>query len=127
MKGSLNNTHIEYLFFHLNYIFNLHDEIKQRIIFISDFSDIEKYYDRIIFYLSSQDIDMKRIKRVDNIPLLFPSSDRNEIFYFKNNNLIFSDDILNQHFICFQVIRNMVPEKMMIWEDFHIKHLFKKN
>ncbi len=98
MKGSLNNNHIEYLFFHLNNIFNLHDEIKRRIVFISDFTDIEKYNDRIIFHLSPQDIDMKRVKRVDNIPLLFPLSDRNEIFYFKNNNLIFSDDILKSAF-----------------------------
>jgi len=98
MKGNLNNSQIEYLFFHLDYIFNLHDEIKKRIVFIKDFNEIEKYNGRIIFYLSSKGINLKRIKWIDDIPVLFPASDRNEIFYFRNNNLIFSDDILKSAF-----------------------------
>jgi peptidoglycan/xylan/chitin deacetylase (PgdA/CDA1 family) len=98
MKGTLNNKQIEYIFFHLNYTFNLNDEIKKRIVFIKDFDEIEKYNNRIIFYLSSQDIDLKKVKWIDNIPVLFPSTDRNETFYFKNNNLIFSDDILKSAF-----------------------------
>jgi peptidoglycan/xylan/chitin deacetylase (PgdA/CDA1 family) len=98
MKGFLNNNHIEYLFFHLNYTFDLHHEIKNRIVFVYDLSEIENYTDRIIFNLSSHDINLKRVKLIDNIPVLFPSSDRNDIFYFKNNNLIFSDDILKSAF-----------------------------
>ncbi len=98
MKGYLNHNQIEYLFFHMDYAFHLHNEIKKRFVFIKDFSEVEEYSDRIVFYLSSKDFNPEKIKWIDNIPVLFPSSETGELFYFKNNNLIFSDDILKSAF-----------------------------
>ena len=49
MKDILNHNKIEYIFFHLNYIFDLNREIRENIAFIKNGEKTDKYQNKIIF------------------------------------------------------------------------------
>jgi peptidoglycan/xylan/chitin deacetylase (PgdA/CDA1 family) len=94
MQSKLNNSQIDYIFYHLNLHFNFTTEIKKRIVF-DDFS-IEKY-SQIVFPLSSK--SLLEVKYIDNLPILFPVNSENVYYDFdENNNLLFNDDLLKSAF-----------------------------
>ncbi len=94
MQSKLNNSQIEYIFFHLNHHFDFSNEIRNRIAIEEKTSDLNT---QIVFPLSDKEIG--EIKYIDHKPILFPLSSTKEFyFYDNNNNLIFSDDILKSAF-----------------------------
>jgi len=95
MKGLLNKKQLDYIFFHLNYIFEITQELKGRFIF-----DNNKVtgVGNILFNLSERDIELNKVLTIDNIPILFPLNQNKRFYYFDNNNLIFEHDILKSAF-----------------------------
>jgi len=98
MHGFLNKNQLEYVLFHLNYVFHIHSDISKRFVFLKDTSEIENYQHRIIFVLSESKLDESRIKWINSIPILFPLSNEVSFYQINNNNLIFRDDILKSTF-----------------------------
>jgi len=94
MQSKLNNSQIEYIFYHLNLHFNFTTEIKERIVF--DLLSTNKF-PQIVFPLSSK--TLLDIKYIDSIPILFPLNSKNDYYNFDdNNNLLFNDDLLKSAF-----------------------------
>ena len=94
MHYKLNQSKIDYIFFHLNFTFFLTDEIKNRIL-VDETSG--KQTSNIIFGLSSDRIG--EIKYINDIPILFPLTKENAFYSFdENKNLIFADDLFKSAF-----------------------------
>jgi len=84
MKGFLNQKQIDYILFHLGFLFELNDQIRNKIVFVKDPRNITKYEAKIVFCLSDKKLLLNDIKWIDGIPIIFPISDSN-IFYQINN------------------------------------------
>jgi len=98
MNQYLSTNQIDYVLYHLNMIFDLNSEIKERMVFIKNRSEINDHTNRIIFVLSDQDINYENIKTINRIPVLFPIYESQEFYELSNTNLIFSDDLLKSAF-----------------------------
>ena len=94
MKGILNKQQLDYIFFHLGYLFEINQDLKDRF----RFKQKEKDSSYILFNLSEKDLDIERVQTVDSIPVLFPLSKKTQFYFFKDNNLIFEQDILKSAF-----------------------------
>ncbi|MEA1896641.1 MAG: polysaccharide deacetylase family protein [Bacteroidota bacterium] len=79
-------------------IVDLNSEIKERIVFIKNESEIKDHTNRILFILSDQGINYEKIKTINEIPVLFPISESQKFYELNNTNLIFSDDLLKSAF-----------------------------
>jgi len=95
MNFKLNIDQIEYIFFHINFYFELDSEIKERFVFGEKNG---KKVSGIYFPLSENALNETKIKYINNIPILFPLSDASEFYSLKGKNLYFRDDLLKSIF-----------------------------
>ncbi len=98
MNGYLTNNQIEYIFYHLNLSLELNDKIKKYFLFNKSDNTLENQTSKIVFNLSSDEFDIKKILWNEEIPILFPLSKSNNFYSIENNNLIFHHDILKSCF-----------------------------
>ncbi|MCF8307723.1 MAG: polysaccharide deacetylase family protein [Bacteroidales bacterium] len=99
MKGFLNKAKIDYVFFHLNHVIKTNDTLRKKIIILKSNENISQYRNKIIFLLTDRELDRQKIKRINDIPVLFPMTESKEFFYMdKNNNIVFFDDLLKSSF-----------------------------
>lgn len=110
MKGALNRNKIDYVLFHLNIIFEINKDIKSHIIFSDNPKIIESTSNKIIFLLSSNDMDFLGIRYIDEIPVLFPLSEEETFYSVENNNLIFHHDILKSAFYFLSGYQELSPK-----------------
>ncbi|MFC2104103.1 polysaccharide deacetylase family protein [Bacteroidota bacterium] len=100
MKGCLNKRQLEYILFHLEFTVNINQQIIERLSFEFDStsSTCDSPMPLIKFKLSEKSLNLNNVISIDNIPVLFPNSNKDRFYYFKNNNLIFEHDILKSAF-----------------------------
>lgn len=99
MIGSLDQNKIDYILFHLTQHVDLHDDWLSKFHFISNKAGIKNLERKIVFPLSAEELKPEKALWVDGIPILFPLSDKQQIFYFdQNNNLCFHHDLLKSIF-----------------------------
>ncbi|MFP4403943.1 MAG: polysaccharide deacetylase family protein [Candidatus Woesearchaeota archaeon] len=101
MKGFLNNAKINYVMYHLNHTIELDDKLKTRFVFLksNENLNVSKYRDKIIFIQNDKELKTTDIKKIKEIPVLFPISEKKEFYKIdENNNLVFYDDILKSSF-----------------------------
>jgi len=97
MKSYLDKAKIDYVLFHLNHHIDI-DELRPFFHFIKNSEEILNYEGKILFLLNNDVFNKKKIKAINNIPVLFPVLDRADFFYEEKGNLIFSHDILKSIF-----------------------------
>ncbi len=101
MQAYLSAAKIDYVLYHLNHSYNVTKDIQDRFEFRKSDTNTEKTEKtngKIIFPLSDKPLINDKILWIDDVPILFPIGQKEEIFYFENNNLIFHHDILKSAF-----------------------------
>ena len=98
MIGYLSTNQIDYVLYHLNMIFDLNAEIKEKLVFIKNRSEVKNYSNKIIFILSDLDISIENTRIVQEIPVLFPDPESGECYKQSGTNLVFFDDLLKSAF-----------------------------
>lgn len=99
MIGLLSQPKRDYVLFHLGHHVEITSALKERFFFASHPDEVRGASNRIIFLSSVQGFDFEKVKYIDDLPILFPVSDRNDFFYLDEaNNIIFSHDILKSAF-----------------------------
>jgi hypothetical protein len=98
MKGFISSKQIDYVLFHLGHSVEIHEKIRERIVFVRSSAEIQPLRNKIIFPLSDNELDITTIKWVDNIPILFPIAEDERFFTIENGNVIFTDDLLKSSF-----------------------------
>jgi len=98
MKTYLNQKQVDYILYHLEILIELNDRIRSEIVFLRSPYDLGDYKNKIIFFLSDQNLSLDRIKWIDNVPVLFPLGDSTNYCHIEDGNVIFSDDLLKSAF-----------------------------
>jgi hypothetical protein len=99
MKGFLSQPKLEYVLFHLGCHIDLTPELSRLLFFVKNADDLQSYTNRIVFLQSAEDIRLEAVVTIGGLPILFPLSDKREIYSIDaNNNLIFHHDILKSVF-----------------------------
>lgn len=98
MKGYINKQQIEYILYHLGFIFDINQQIKDKFCFVSDTIPPLNNSSSIYFKQSNKTLDLNNVINLNNIPILFPLGTKDRFYYFENNNLIFEHDILKSAF-----------------------------
>ena len=80
MKYTLNEQQIEYVFFHLGYLFEITHELNNRVRFSKDQQNENNY---ILFNLSERTLDLENVLKIEGIPVLFPLSNYKRFYYFE--------------------------------------------
>jgi hypothetical protein len=83
------------------------DEVWGKVVFCKADIDINTMEGKIIFLLSSEEIDYSKILYFEDVPVLFPISNLHDdtIYSFINNNLVFHHDLIKSAFYllsCYQ-------------------------
>lgn len=101
----LNTNKIDYLLYHLNYQFEISTELKKLFLFGDNDASQLPY---IFFPLSERQIE--EIKYINEIPILFPLSDRKTFYKLDvRGNLIFFDDLLKSAFYLLSGYQETLP------------------
>lgn len=114
MKGYLTINQIEYVLYHLGFLIDLDDTLRDQFVFLKDTEERAGYSGKIIFPLSNREFNKKSVKWIDNIPVLFPLGDATRFFTIENTNMVFSDDILKSAFYLlsgYQELQCMAQDK----------------
>ena len=99
MIGLLSQPKRDYVLFHLGHHVQINAAIREKFSFVSHTDEIKGLSDRIVFLSSDQGLVPDQIKYIDNLPVLFPVSSRNDFFYQDEaNNIVFGHDILKSIF-----------------------------
>ena len=83
MNNFLSINQIDYLLFHLNFVFDT-SVVRRKMVFITDKKDIDKHVNSIIFILSPNDLNLEKIGNINQLPVLFPLSARKFFYRFEN-------------------------------------------
>ncbi|MEO7989844.1 MAG: polysaccharide deacetylase family protein [Chryseolinea sp.] len=99
MIALLNQPQLDYVFFHLNHHLQITPEIRERFFFARHPDEMKELSNRIVFLISTQGVSLETIKYIDDLPILFPVSNRSDFFYVdESNNVVFGHDILKSIF-----------------------------
>ena len=99
MIGVLTNNQREYVLFHLNQHILLTPALKDRFVYVSNSEELGRYSNRIVFLFCENPIQVHELRYIHELPVLFPTSDREDFLYFDGSgNLVFSHDLLKTVF-----------------------------
>ncbi len=122
MKVFLSENKINYVLYHLGLTIDLTD-IRNNFIFLKNNNEIHNYNNKIIFLLSDKELNSSNIFTHNEIPILFPTNDKNELFSIKDSNLIFNHDILKSAFYLLSGYQETIVEE----RDFHGRFPYNKS
>ena len=109
MNTFLNQQKLTYVLSHLNQLIDL-SEIKQLFYFRSNKKLPNDLKNKIIFTLSAQNLNFEHISWVEDIPILFPSKNKQKLYSIdQNNNLIFHHDLLKSAFYLLSGYQELNP------------------
>lgn len=111
MQGYLNDNHIEYIFYHLAFRFQITDEIRKRISFNRNDTPEEFETGKIVFSLSDKKLDLENILSIDEVPILFPIGKKASYYEWKDNTLVFNHDIFKSAFYLLSGYQEQASEK----------------
>ena len=111
MTGYLSENKLEFVLFHLNMNCTLTENIRQRF-FLMKGKKLQEASARIIFPMSTKDLDKGHILTEDGLPVLFPVHDRKGFYHFEEDNLIFHHDLLKSAFYLLSGYQELNPEKL---------------
>ncbi len=110
MEDFLSNNQIDYILSHLNQSLDL-DGIKKTFFFKHAEKLSDDVKNKIVFVLSKENLIDENILCIHNIPILFPLSDKKDLYSIdKNNNLIFHHDLLKSAFYLLSGYQELNPE-----------------
>ncbi|MBK3518556.1 polysaccharide deacetylase family protein [Carboxylicivirga marina] len=97
MEAALNIQQYEYVLFHLGQHLHLNKSIKDSLVY-GDNDSIPK--NKIVFKASNKSLSTAKTVHYkgNDIPLLFPNNDKEELFEWENDSIIFHHDILKSAF-----------------------------
>ncbi len=121
MNFFLNKNQLDYIFFHLNFVFEITDEIRNLFLFVKNKNEIINESNKIIFLLSDEDYFENNVKYINNIPVLF-SLEADEFFSFQNSNLIFEHDLLKSSFYLLSGYQEYVSKEKDFLDRFPYKN-----
>lgn len=123
MKGTLSKNQIDYILYHLNFFVEINKEIKKRIIFSDESINLQNVDNEgeIVFSLSKKELNLSDIFYIDDIPYLFPNSNKKKHFEIKNQNLIFSHDIIKSAFYLLSGYQEQLSGKRDKFDRFPLK------
>ncbi|MCJ7449323.1 MAG: polysaccharide deacetylase family protein [Bacteroidales bacterium] len=98
MKGFLNHSQIEYVLYHLGHHVLLHDQLKEKFVFLKSAEEISNLRGRIIFLLSKNSYNNSESLYINGIPILFPLSGEPKVYSNFNGNIIFNHDLIKSSF-----------------------------
>jgi len=98
MKGFLNHSQIEYVLYHLGQHIHLHEAIKDSMVFIKSGDELPLFSNKIVFHLSEKDFSISDVMWINELPVLFPLSEKESFFHINNNNIFFTHDLLKSSF-----------------------------
>ncbi len=99
MIGLLSQPQRDYVFFHLSHHLQITTEIRERFFFARHLDEVKGLSNRIVFLSSAQNMSLDAIQYINELPILFPVSNRSDFFYVdESNNVVFSHDILKSVF-----------------------------
>lgn len=85
--------------------------LNSHFVFLKEETEIQLYNNKIIFLLSDQELDFKKIIYKEDIPILFPVlSNENNIYTLSGTNLIFNHDVLKSAFYLLSGYQELNPE-----------------
>lgn len=111
MKGYLSNNQIEYVFFHLNLVFHLSDEIKSRIVMVRNQGEIQDHPGMIVFLLIEDALAIDKVQTIRGLPVLFPGSQTDTFWSIQHNTLVFEHDLLKSAFYLLSGFQETVSKK----------------
>lgn len=98
MRGILKQSQIDYVLYHLKLQTNISDDIKKLFRFEKADSRIKPEPGTILFMLSDHPFSDDTLQFVENIPVLYPLDDSNEIYSWEKDTLIFRHDFFKSAF-----------------------------
>lgn len=121
MNSILNTQKIEYVIFHLKKWVHFEDEVWGRVVFCKPDMDINSMDGKIVFLLSSEEIDFNKIVHFEDVPILFPIRNLHgePVFSFINNNLVFHHDLIKSAFYllsCYQEFKSKEKDTLGRYE-----------
>jgi len=106
----LNQQKLSYILSHLSQSLDL-DGIKKILYFHYGEKLPDDLKNKIVFVLSKENLIDENILWIHNIPILFPLSDKKDLYSIdKNNNLIFHHDLLKSAFYLLSGYQELNPE-----------------
>ncbi|MGM0503186.1 MAG: polysaccharide deacetylase family protein [Bacteroidota bacterium] len=110
MNTFLNQQKLTYVLSHLNQPIDL-SEIIKLFYFRSNKKLPNDLKNKIVFTLSAQKLNFENILWVEDIPILFPAKNKQELYSIdQNNNLIFHHDLLKSAFYLLSGYQELNPE-----------------
>ncbi|MEA2107082.1 MAG: hypothetical protein U9P82_10285, partial [Bacteroidota bacterium] len=109
MEGYLSKSKINYTLFHVSQSVDL-QKIKDLFYFCTTQNIPADLKNKIIFTLSAQNLNFEHISWVEDIPILFPAKNKQELYSIdQNNNLIFHHDLLKSAFYLLSGYQELNP------------------
>lgn len=96
MKLYLSNNMIDYVWEHFSLSYNI-NYLKDKFVYLKD-PDFSSIKNKVVLQLSEKDIDFESIITIDEIPILYPLSNKKSFYTIENDSLIFHHDILKSAF-----------------------------
>jgi hypothetical protein len=110
VEGYLSKQKINYTLFHVSQSVDLHTT-KDLFYFCTSQNVPADLKNKIVFKLSSKNLNFENILWVEDLPILFPTNNQQEPYSFdQNNNLIFHHDLLKSAFYLLSGYQELKPE-----------------
>lgn len=110
MEGYLSKQKINYTLFHVSQSVDLHTT-KDLFYFCTSQNVPADLKNKIVFTLSSKNLNFENILWMEDIPILFPANNKQELYSIdQNNNLIFHHDLLKSAFYLLSGYQELNPE-----------------
>lgn len=110
MNDFLSKNKIDYVIYHLIHSLKLSEAIKSYFFYNLIPNSYCNHTNKIIFDLSSKTFELDKVKWINNIPVLYPISEKNSFYSIEKNNLVFHHDILKSAFYLLSGYQELNPE-----------------
>ena len=118
MKGALTQNQIDYVLFHLGQHLGGLDRLRPYFRFVT--SDNPDYdLDKIVFYMSEEELDLSNVIEERGIPVLFPSTVSHGIYeLLDEGTVIFNHDLLKSAFYLLSGYQEQMSDEVDFMERF---------
>ena len=126
MKGALTQNQIDYVLFHLGQHLDGLDQLRPYFRFVT--SDNPDYdLDKIVFFMSEEELDLSSIVEEEGIPILFPFSGSPHIYeLLDEGTVIFNHDLLKSAFYLLSGYQEQTSDEIDFMERFPYENSVQK-
>lgn len=98
MEGFLSKSKIEYVWRHIRHHVIIPHEVFSKLVYAKSAGEAAGFSHSIVFILSEKPFRLQQVRQLEEMPILFPTGEENEIYSMINGNLVFHHDILKSAF-----------------------------